>query len=70
MEAISKKLVALKWLNADWANFSSAFDLLKPVLDQAWVEDANVVMPIIDQTFRAFNECSVDSLKVVILGQD
>lgn len=63
--SLVKKLIELELLAKDWAEFSSAFELAEEPLKQSsgsYPETKNV--------FRAFNECPVSDLRVVILGQD
>lgn len=64
-----EKLIEKEYLNGDWAEFSGAFALAESPL-KAIVYERRASHPKMENVFRAFNECPVEDLKVVILGQD
>lgn len=63
---IKEKLVSKGLLDSSWAELP-AFDAVDNILRLTLVEN---VYPSADKIFRAFNECPLDKLQVVILGQD
>jgi uracil-DNA glycosylase len=57
-----------KIINDEWADFSSAFEDQFPDIGQSI--RGQEFYPAVSHIFRAFNECPLSELKVVILGQD
>lgn len=65
---IDKKLITPDWAAACEKAFLHFYEKIVPVVKAASVEGP--VYPEQINTFRAFKECPVDKVKVVILGQD
>jgi uracil DNA glycosylase len=57
-----------KIINDEWADFSPAFEDQFPDIGQSI--KGQEFYPSVPYIFRAFNECPLSELKVVILGQD
>jgi uracil-DNA glycosylase len=64
-----KRLIENNLLKEDWPEFTIAFNETEDIFKTLVYEGKNN-HPKSEHIFRAFNECSVDNLKVVILGMD
>lgn len=64
-----EKLIEKEYLSSDWPLFSGAFQQVEDIL-KTIVYESKSSHPATENIFRAFNECPVKNLKVVILGQD